>query len=397
MFQAAYRHPRRLILLLVLAFLAVTVLACEPTGDGKSPTHASNHQYQLTWTPALSGFSKVKLTLQPIIPPKWVEGVAGAVLPLLFAPEEEVITGYRAIHTFLVAYQSCGSLIAERQVSASMFTSLHTLRGSSNTMLMFKITGQRLVSTKSGGQTYTPIINSAPPKSTVSPTPVPFSVIGVNVSVGPSNFHGVCTDPMTFTFKATINAPAGTSGGTVTYTWLRSDESSGPTETISFPPGTTTQTVTTTWKLGSRWGNGMTFWEALQVSAPNSLTSAHANFSFVCQSPAPTVTSISASVSPQSYDCNQSQVTFNFNSTIYLSANPTGVNITYVWRRSDGASMSPITNFVPAGPTTVKVTNTWTLSIGVHNGSYWERVDVSAPNSVSSNQAAFTVSCQIPG
>src|SRR6266487_1920741 len=304
MFQAAYRHPRRLILLLVLAFLAVTVLACEPTGDGKSPTHASNHQYQLTWTPALSGFSKVKLTLQPIIPPKWVEGVAGAVLPLLFAPEEEVITGYRAIHTFLVAYQSCGSLIAERQVSASMFTSLHTLRGSSNTMLMFKITGQRLVSTKSGGQTYTPIINSAPPKSTVSPTPVPFSVIGVNVSVDPSNFHGVCTDPMTFTFKATINAPAGTSGGTVTYTWLRSDESSGPTETISFPPGTTTQTVTTTWKLGSRWGNGMTFWEALQVSAPNSLTSAHANFSFVCQSPAPTVTSISASVSPQSYDCN---------------------------------------------------------------------------------------------
>lgn len=198
---------------------------------------------------------------------------------------------------------------------------------------------------------------------------------------------------MIFTFTATIWVPAGTSGGTATYHWLRSDSATAPTETVTFNPGVTTQTVTTTWQLGAVWGNGSTFWEALQVTAPNSVTSTHATFSFVCQSSSPTVTSISAAVSPHSYDCSQSQVTFNFSGTLYLSANPGGVNMTYTWTRSDGATMSPITIAVPAGQTTVTVTDTWTLGVGAPPGSYWERVNVTGPNSITSNRATFTKSC----
>jgi len=107
-------------------------------------------------------------------------------------------------------------------------------------------------------------------------------VTGIKVSAHPSNFHGTCTNPMIFTFTATIKVPAGTAGGTVKYYWLRSDGASAPAETVTFDPGVTTQTVITTWQLGAVWGNGSTFWEALQVTAPNFVTSKHANFSFVC-------------------------------------------------------------------------------------------------------------------
>jgi len=131
--------------------------------------------------------------------------------------------------------------------------------------------------------------------------------------------------------------------------------------------------------------------KALGAAQPQSLT-----VSWTCTQ-APTVTSISASVSPTTYDCSQSQVTFNFSGTIYLSSNPSGVNITYVWARSDGGTMSPITVSVPAGQTSITVNNTWTLFQGVANGTYWERVDVSAPNTFSSNQATFTVNCSVPG
>ena len=219
---------------------------------------------------------------------------------------------------------------------------------------------------------------------------MPFSVTSINVSVNPANFNGTCTATMLFTFTAVINVPAGSPGGTVSYTWLRSDGATAPTESASFNPGATTQTVTTTWQLGAVWGNGSTFWEALKVTAPNSITSAHDTFSFVCQF---AVTGINASVSPTTYDCSQSQVTFNFSATITIAPGPNGGNITYTWARSDGATMSPVTITVPASQSTATVTTTWTLGLGAPPGSYWEQVVVTSPNNISSNQATFTKSC----
>jgi len=238
-----------------------------------------------------------------------------------------------------------------------------------------------------------PTTGTNQPPTTGTTQPVPFSVTGINVFADPSDFHGTCTNPMIFTFKATIKVPAGTSGGTVKYHWLRSDGATAPTETVTFNPGVTTRTVTTTWQLGAVWGNGSTFWEALQVTAPNSVTSTHANFSFVCQLSQFTVTGINAWVSPTTYPCGQSVMTFNFSATITLSPNSKGGNITYTWVRSDGGTMAPITISVPAGQTKVTVFNTWTLGKGAPLGSYWEQVVVTAPNSITSNKATFTKPC----
>jgi len=106
-----------------------------------------------------------------------------------------------------------------------------------------------------------------------------------------------------------------------------------------------------------------------------------------------TVTNINAWVSPTTYPCGQSGVTFNFSATITLSPNSTGGNITYSWVRSDGATMAPITISVPAGQTHVTVFNTWTLGQGAPAGSYWEQVVVTGPNSITSNKATFTKPC----
>jgi len=237
------------------------------------------------------------------------------------------------------------------------------------------------------GPTPTVIPTSTPTQTT---QPVPFSVAGINVSANPSTFHGTCTNPMIFTFTATIKVPAGTAGGMVTYHWLRSDGATAPAETVTFNPGVTTRTVTITWQLGAAWGNGSTFWEALQVTAPNSVTSTHANFSFVCQF---TVTSINASVLPGAHFCGQPVWTFNFSATITLSPGPNGGNITYTWERSDGGATAPITISVPAGQTTVTVTDSWALGGGAPVGSYWEQVVVTGPNSITSNKATFTKFC----
>jgi hypothetical protein len=147
---------------------------------------------------------------------------------------------------------------------------------------------------------------------------------------------------------------------------------------------------TTTWQLGAVWGNGSTYREALQVTAPNSVTSAHANFSFVCQF---TVTSINVMVSPSTYDCSQGETTFNFSATITISPGPNGGNITYTWVSSDGGTSAPITISVPAGQTTVTVTATWNLFAGAPAGTYWEAVAVTGPNSIDSNKETFTKNC----
>jgi hypothetical protein len=278
---------------------------------------------------------------------------------------------------------------AKGEVTQGPLTTSPTTRSSTATVTHSHTPTATRLPTRTVTPTPTPTVTPTPTPARTT-QPVPFSVTGINVAANPSNFHGTCTDPMIFTFTATIGVPAGTPGGTATYQWLRSDSATGPTQTVAFNPGVTTQAVTTTWQLGAVWGNGSTFWEALQVTAPNSVTSTHATFSFVCQS---TVTSINASVSPTTYDCSQSVNTFNFSATITLSPGPSGGSITYTWARSDGATMAPITISVPAGQTTAMVTDTWTLGVGAPPGSYWEQVVVTGPNSITSNKATFTKSC----
>jgi hypothetical protein len=218
----------------------------------------------------------------------------------------------------------------------------------------------------------------------------PLTVSSVSVSPSPASFDAACQLNTTVTFTATIHAPAGTRGGTITYHWLRSDGTATANQSTTFAAGQTAKTVTTTWALPDSLGNGSTRWAALQTTAPNGVTSPHANFTFHCQF---TVTSIHVSVGPATYPCGDASQTFTFTATIHVGATGSGGSIKYSWARSDHASSPAVYIFVPPNTTTVTVMDTWTLFTGVPNGSYWEQVSTTMPNGATSNQATFTVSC----
>ena len=188
----------------------------------------------------------------------------------------------------------------------------------------------------------------------------------------------------------TLTAPAGNPGGTVTYQWVTSG-GSYPTQTISFAPGDTSHTVTLARDLSAGLGNGHAYWVEVQTTAPNTLISVHANYSFQCQFAA---LSASVAVNPSSATCTLGVCThdiFAFMAAVQVAPSPGGT-ITYHWVRSDGATGPDQTLTVPAGASSVPVHDgeSWTTTTC---GSHWEQLIITAPNSVLSNQATFTLTC----
>jgi hypothetical protein len=98
-----------------------------------------------------------------------------------------------------------------------------------------------------------------------------------------------------------------------------------------------------------------------------------------------TVTDVSATVKPAS-STTTCPATFAFSGLI--TANNEGT-VRYRWERSDGAS-TPTMNTTFTRPGSTTVTTQWSLSAP---GRHWQRLQVLAPNEISSNQATFTLSC----
>jgi hypothetical protein len=224
-----------------------------------------------------------------------------------------------------------------------------------------------------------------------TPTTNPFALDSVTVTSDPGNFSsGTCTSTVTFHFTATLTAPADNPGGTVTYQWVTSGGSYSA-QTMSFAPGDTSHTLKLARDLSAGLGNGNTYWVELRTTAPNALTSSHANYTFQCQFAA---LSASVAVNPTSATCTLgvcTHDTFAFTGTVNVAPSPGGT-ITYHWVRSDGATGPVQTLTVPAGASSVPVNDgeSWTTT---KCNSQWEQMIITAPNSVLSNQATFTLTC----
>lgn len=101
-----------------------------------------------------------------------------------------------------------------------------------------------------------------------------------------------------------------------------------------------------------------------------------------------TVTGVTATVDQSQY-VGKCPVRFTF--TAQITTDGAGT-VEYLWLRSDGATISPQTlSFASAG--TQSVTATWDISAGVHT-NLWMQLEILSPNSVLSNQATFSVTCQ---
>src|SRR6266849_1573753 len=235
--------------------------------------------------------------------------------------------------------------------------------------------------------TAAPTQGGTTPTATVTPAPVPFKVTGVAFGAWPGDHQGVCRTNTFFTASVLIYAPAHTTGGTVTYTWLRSDTSTITPSTVTFAAGTTSKMVTSLWSLSAHQGNGSAYWVALKTLSPEVLTTPQITYHHTCQRQ---VQSISVTVSP-TLGCNSVTKTFTFSASVNVSPGPSKVMLTSTWKRSDGTSGTTTTGIVPQSTTTVTLSDSWSLTAPITKGTYWEELSVTTPNSVTSNQTTFDI------
>lgn len=103
-----------------------------------------------------------------------------------------------------------------------------------------------------------------------------FRVTEVSLSATPSKHQGACPVQVRFSGKISANA-----GGVVRYTFLRSDNATGPVETLVFEKAGTKE-GSTTWTLGGPSLPKYEGWQALRIVAPNQMVSKNAHFSVAC-------------------------------------------------------------------------------------------------------------------
>lgn len=197
---------------IILLVCILSVTACTVTLSFCEPSNS----YTLIWHPGVSGFPDVTLTLTPVIPPKaldakpssyvqvdlkvgsnfefstndpkyqCLETIAATVLPILLAPENEVIGGFTAVSDFLVVYQACGQFV---QRPPAKLASLGGIAGKA--LIFFQATGQKLVST-ANGQELSPL--NLPQSSTVTPSITPTQITPTPpppmLTVIPTRFNG---------------------------------------------------------------------------------------------------------------------------------------------------------------------------------------------------------------
>lgn len=147
---------------------------------------------------------------------------------------------YLLLTLFLVG---CSSL----DISSSMHTNTPTTSTTGNTTPT--TADQTATASATSTPTAAPTQGGTPQTGTAASAPVPFKVTGVAFGAWPGDHQGVCRTNTYYTASVLIYAPAHTTGGTVTYTWLRSDTSTISPSSVTFAAGTTSRMVTSIWSM----------------------------------------------------------------------------------------------------------------------------------------------------
>ncbi|HET8843237.1 MAG TPA: serine/threonine-protein kinase [Ktedonobacteraceae bacterium] len=221
--------------------------------------------------------------------------------------------------------------------------------------------------------------------TTSTPVNTGLTVTGVSASVSPTSYQGSCSNPLALTFTGTIRAAPGSSGGTVSYTWLRSDNVTGPVQTVTFKPGDTAHTVTTSWQ-GPTSNGTTTLWETLKTISPNTKTSSQALIQITCVPNPLTVTGINVSGTEDLTNCI---IAFSLTAVISISANAPAGSLTYTWILSDGTTVGPSTISIAASQQQATINYRWETT-GPIRPTYSAMLRVTSPNAIDSNQPVFT-------
>ena len=176
--------------------------------------------------------------------------------------------------------------------------------------------------------------------------------------------------------------------GTVTYYWAQSDGQDSPPATLTFTgPGTLAVAPLSIAPLADP-GSGDA---VLVVTSPVAAASSPATYTLSCKAPKAPVLTLGATtaVSPASQSltsCSAAAPTFTFSGTI--SDNKAG-SVSYHWKLPSGNGATQTVSFTQAGSRTV--TTAYKPASDSASGS--GTLVITSPSSVTSNAAAFTLTC----
>ena len=208
-----------------------------------------------------------------------------------------------------------------------------------------------------------------------------FAVTEALASVTPPTYTGTCPKSFAFAGRITTNG-----AGAVTYRWERSDGETSPTLTLNFPSGSAQTTVPAAWNA-ERSG---TYSMRLHVLTPNEVLSEPATFTASCAGAQSSfaVTNVVAEVEPEIFSGTCPK---NATYTGKITTNGAGT-VSYRWVRSDGTGETRTLNFSAAGTQAVANVN----MNYAHSATHWAKLEVLAPNALTSDQAKFTLNCASP-
>jgi serine/threonine protein kinase len=210
------------------------------------------------------------------------------------------------------------------------------------------------------------------------------SQIGASASVQVPPSTTTCpATPPTLTASGSISD---TKAGTVTYYWAQSDGTNSAPASLTFTKPGTMAVAPLTITPPSDPGSGQV---VLVVTSPVAAASSPATYTLACKAaPALTLTA-TTSVSPATQtlkSCTAAVPTFTFSGTI--SDNKPGT-VSYHWKLPSGNGATQTLNFAKAGNATVTATYKPTSTTASGSGS----IVITSPGSVTSNAAAFTLTC----
>jgi len=210
------------------------------------------------------------------------------------------------------------------------------------------------------------------------------SQIGASASVQvPASTTTCPATPPKLTATGSI---ADTKAGTVTYYWALSDGTNSAPATLTFTAPGTMAVAPLTITPPSDPGSGQA---VLVVTSPVAAASNPATYTLTCKAAPPLSLTATTSVSPASQtlkSCTDAVPTFTFSGTI--SDNKPGT-VSYHWKLPSGNGAAQTLSFTKPGSTTVSTTYKPTGTTASGSGA----IVITSPGSVTSNAAAFTLTC----
>lgn len=246
--------------------------------------------------------------------------------------------------------------------------------------------------------TNTPSATATPSASTtVSPTasltPTSLHVSGLSIVTNPSVLSKVsCNSTTNIAFTATIMVDAGSSGGSVAYTWA-ANGSSTPGH-VTFDPGQTSKTVTYTLNNVLVQYNSANTNVTLTVNSPNTIASAPSKPIGNCTFPGPfTVVGLGLGVSPAYVTGLLCGTTINvtYTATITIAPNSNGGTVALIWNFPHLSRAASVV-FAP-GTTTQSIS--YTLTGKLARNIFPRPVSISSisPTALTSNYAVPAGTC----